>query len=174
MVFRARIFLYVTPIALTLALCFTLRCTTLAATQSGAQSQFNNARDAAYAASAKYTLPADNDGVEYGVPIYEFEGKFGYGALTVGDSDVVSTVIAGIPFGGVLVGIWHSHPLRQQPIDHRIDLENFRTENPGRTLRFWTSVKGMFIEQDLNSDGSITIPLPLCEDCTPQPLLSEF
>jgi hypothetical protein len=128
---------------------------------------------AAFGAALAYTAVANILKIEYGAPIYQLGGTFGFGPFTPGGATVVYTDTTKIPTGATLVATWHSHPLLGQTDDHTQDLMTFRSDNPGKAFSFFTSVSGNFVEQDLSASGAIGQQVNLCLACVAKPIHSE-
>jgi YD repeat-containing protein len=140
---------------------------------AGITSGFLTMPQAAFGAALAYTAVANILKIEYGAPIYQLGGTFGFGPFTPGGATVVYTDTTKIPTGATLVATWHSHPLLGQTDDHTQDLMTFRSDNPGKAFSFFTSVSGNFVEQDLSASGAIGQQVNLCLACVAKPIHSE-
>lgn len=145
--------------------------------QNGSMFGYSSGNAAAFAAGTAYAPQANNNQIEYGATIYEKGGKYGYGSANRrGTSDNVDWSAPGalnVPAGAQLVGIWHSHPYRDQTKDHSEDLREFRSNNAGVPFTYWTTVGGDLISQSIDDKGNISAYVTVCAACQPVSLLNE-
>jgi hypothetical protein len=145
--------------------------------QNGSMFGYSSGNAAAFAAGTAYATEANGIQVEYGATIYEQDGKFGYGSAnkrgTWDNVDWSAPHALDVPAGAQLVGIWHSHPYRDQTKDHSGDLRQFREDYSGTPFTYWTTVEGDLVSQSIDAQGNIGEYITLCTACQPMSLLNE-